>query len=204
MEQLRRLQEALQSSWSLSEKERNELFKRVETYANTKDYTDFVREVREVFPLQENAGICELYLALGESEQSDRWSRFFMEEYRRGFELAKQHPEPTEVLDCLESIFFSEAHEQEYLDEVIDLLSAQLSAEQAEVRSYAIRMLGDWILPEDAGRYSHIMQKVRHRLQQDDHWRVRTEAADMLSEYQQLPADYRPRILDRIRRRLLA
>ena len=203
METLISLKNDLQDIWHLSKQERNRLIQRIQAYAAASDETAFIQEVRTTFPLQEDSGLADLYLALSESEDSERWSRFFIEEYQRAFELAQTHPNPGEVLECLDSIFFTASAEEQYMDEVIELIVAQLSSGKAVVRQYAIRMLGDWILKEDAARYTHMVQQVFRMMRQDDHWRVRLEAADFLEGIGRLPLDYQPRLWDRLRQRIL-
>lgn len=199
MEQFAVMKTELDQLWHLAEAERDQLFDKLQDYADKQGTTAFVQQIRSNFELVEGSGINKVYIALCESNHYQRWSDFFVAEFQRGFQMAEQASDPLEVLEPLKDIYFRDEQEDAYRDQMVRFLEGFLQHNRAAIRHQAIYFLSDWIYEEDNARYSHVIQKIAHLLQKDEDWKVRLKAYGFLSFIECLPQGYRRSIWDSVR-----
>jgi len=66
----------------------------------------------------------------------------------------------------------------------------------------AIWYLGDWIDPDNAGKYGFVIQKIKDKLT-DKNWRIRHVAKSTLEDIGQLPDGYKPGFMDKMKAKFL-
>ncbi|MEZ4921408.1 MAG: hypothetical protein R2792_20100 [Saprospiraceae bacterium] len=194
MKNLLEKKEALATFWEHEDDGlRDKLIQEIRAYTESTSPADIISEIRLHFEQLNFSGISVLYEALSDNPQ--KWSQFFKEEYQRAFEAAAQADNPFEILECLDEINFVDAQQLESRDEIIRLLEEYLDHEKAALRYKAVWYLGDWILEDNMEQYGTLVQKIIGKLQ-DPNWKTRYITQLVLDDVNQLPKDYKPRFLD--------
>jgi hypothetical protein len=101
-------------------------------------------------------------------------------------------------LESLQGISFVKEGELETLDEIISLLGNNLSHQNKVIRYNSVWYLGDWISDKNKDKYSHIIDKIIDRLQ-DENWKIRYITKLILDDLNKLPKDYTINLWDKIR-----
>lgn len=179
-----------------SESERDALIAEIVKYAEGQNAEQFALEVRATFEQVSLSGIGIVYEAL--SKNPEKWSNFFLEEFRRAFQSAEKAQSPFDILDALEETCFVDGSKLPSRDDIIALLSDYLTNQNPIIRFKAILLLGDWIKKDNKSKHSKTIHKLTNRLE-DSHWKVRHAAKIALEEWSRLPKGYRMGLMDRLR-----
>ena len=183
--------------WDIEEEsDREKLIEEIRKYSEVKTEAELVPEIREHFNQIQLSGIGIIYEAL--SKNPLKWSNFFREEYERAFESAEQSEKAFSILDSLEEISFVDKTKLESRDELIKLLENNLSNNKESIRYKAIWYLGDWIGDDNKDKYSNVIHKIISKLE-DDNWKIRNCAKNVLEEMNKLPKDYKVSFLDKLK-----
>jgi hypothetical protein len=197
MNNIREKKDQIVNFWSIDEEsDREKLIEEIRNYSEIKTEAVLVQEIRDNFKQTSSSGISVIYEAL--SKNPKKWSNFFKEEYETAFESAKKSEKAFEILESLQGISFVKEGELETLDEIISLLGNNLSHQNKVIRYNSVWYLGDWISDKNKDKYSHIIDKIIDRLQ-DENWKIRYITKLILDDLNKLPKDYTINLWDKIR-----
>jgi len=132
------------------------------------------------------------------SEEPKKWGGFFVEEYQRAFKEAETSPIPFEILDSLEETTFMREDGSGFSDEIIKICAHYLDHKKVQIRYKAIWLLDCWIDEKNQHNYKHIIQKITRRLN-DENWKIRSITHSALDNWNALPKNFSPLLMDRIR-----
>ena len=197
MKSLAERENDIKDFWGLkNESDRDNLIEEIRAYAESKPVEELASEIRANFEQQSLSGIGAIYDAL--SKNPEKWSEFFFEEYQRAFEAAEQSKNPFEILDSLGEISFADETKLPSRDKIIRLLEARLEHPMPTIRFKSIFLLGDWIGDDNKSFFSPLVQKIIACLN-DENWRVRFVALQVLEDLKSLPKDFKLGIMDRLK-----
>ncbi len=179
-----------------SETDREELLSELRKYADEKEEVELIEEIRQNFKLKTFSGISVIYEAL--SEQPEKWSQFFYEEYKRAFKLAENSENAFDVLECLEEVGFVDVEKMQHRKEIVELLFSYLSSPHDVLRYKSIWLIGDWISKEDVAENPSIVKQLQSLLI-DKNWRIRYAANQELKELGKLPLNFKISFWDKLR-----
>lgn len=196
MKSIAGLKKEIVEYWNKNELFRNNVDKNILNYASSTPEEIVIKEIRDNFKQDKDSGLDVIYFAL--SSKPDKWIRFFAEEYERAFLASETSNNPYEYLEILESIGWKENKKHEYINKIIELLAKYLNHSQDAIRFKATWLLGDWLVEGNEVKYANVLSELRNKLQ-DKNWRIRWIAHETLNDINQLPKDYKMRLLDRFR-----
>jgi hypothetical protein len=182
--------------WGLEESERNTLVLQIQEYSNSKNESEFIREVRSTFQQIKYSGISVVYEAL--TENPKKWRQFFIEEYERAFKTAENSEKAFSILECLEQISFVEESKVDFQDEMVEILFRYLSHQNDVLRFKAVWLIGDWLTDENIRKYPDVIPSLEEKLD-DNHWKIRYITKEVLEELGRLPSDFSLSFTDKLR-----
>lgn len=152
---------------------------------------EFTKHVQQISLNPENH-LPHIYEAL--SDDLEKWSTFFLNEYERLVEIAKRSDNPNEALNHLKEFLFINPDEFKHREELLVLLKRDLKNQHSTFRYYAVTLLSHFITSKDF----HLINLLKESLKDDD-WKVRYWTYMELKDLVALETHEEISLLDKVR-----
>ncbi len=186
-----------QSFYDLEISEQDSILAQIRAYGIA-NKTKFLRELREIDPLEELSPISLIYEAV--AMDPDNWADFYPEEIKRVLDFSLTKDKPADALNYLHELVYNlDTADAPHIRAIMKILAQYLETPDAGVRKEVVFLINGILDADNSNHYQNVVSKLIGLLNDPD-WRVRSKAFFVLKAAEALPEGYKRSFLDRLRK----